>query len=143
MKSASEAAAWQALLPADSAWLRPRSRLDGHGLRQQLSELPDGSVAVALGRGGPLGPAHLLRRAGCRCVHSYVALPTWRQPVIVADRDPDLLRYVSYSLLTVPPGVGPLASLVCTVGLRLVRLRGLWTAACSILPGRVWVGRLA
>ena len=140
---AGDGAAWQALLPADPAWLPPRSSVGGLGLRRQLSVLPAGTVAAVAGRGGPLGAPRRLQRRCRRRVRSYLALPSWRRPVMVADRDPVVLRYVGESLLTVPPGAGPLVSLACTVGLRLLRLRGGWALARSILPGRVTVGRLA
>jgi hypothetical protein len=136
----SDAAAWQALLPADGTWLRSRSRFTVRGLRRQLPGLPSGTAAA--GRGGPLDAARPVRSADGHHLRSYVALPSWRQPVIVAERDPVLLRYVSDSLLTVPPGVGPVASFALSVGLRLLRLPGSGAVARSVLPRRVVVGRL-
>jgi hypothetical protein len=140
---ASDAAAWQALLPANTEWLRPRSRLGGRGLRRQLSGLPSGTLAGVPGRGWRFGSAHVVRDATGGDVRCYVALPSTRRPVIVADRDPALLRYVSGSLLTVPPGVGPVASFVLTVGLQILRLPGAWAVARAVLPGGMTVGRLA
>jgi hypothetical protein len=143
MINADGTAAWQAMMPADVAWLRPRSRRDGQGLHHQLSSLPSGALA-GVARGGWLGgSARILRRAGVRDIHTYAALPSCRRPVVVADREPALLQYVSESLLTVPPGAGPLASIVFTVGLRLLRLPGSGALARAVLPGRTAVGRIA
>lgn len=51
----------------------------------------------------------------------YVAVPSRRHPLIIASRDPAVLRYLAASVLSVPPGTGPVLSLLLTLGLRAFR----------------------
>lgn len=48
----------------------------------------------------------------------YVVVPSRRRPLIVASWDPGVLRYLAASVLSVPPGTGPVLSLLVTIGLR-------------------------
>ena len=138
-----DAAAWQALVPADITWLEPRWLRRGPPLRHQLSGLPSGAAVGRARRGWLVGSAGALRKSGVGNVHTYLVLPSCRRPVIVADRDPALLRYISEALLTVPPGAGPVMSLVGTAGLRLLRLSGTRALALALLPGGAAIGRVA
>ena len=54
----------------------------------------------------------------------YVAVPSRRRSLIVASRDPAVLRYLAASVLSVPPGAGPVPSLLVTIGLRVFRHLG-------------------
>jgi hypothetical protein len=54
----------------------------------------------------------------------YIVLPSPRHPLIVASRDPAVLRYLAANVLSVPPGAGPVLSLLVTIGLRAFRHRG-------------------
>jgi hypothetical protein len=53
----------------------------------------------------------------------YIVVPSRRRPLIVASRDADVLRYLAGSVLSVPPGTGPVSGLLVTVGLRAFRPR--------------------
>jgi hypothetical protein len=98
------------------------------------SSLAAAASAWALARGtGPAGPTDL---------RAYVAIPSRQRPMLVASRDPAILRYVADSVLSVPPGTGPVLSLVVTAGLRLLRLRPAWMLAAALRAGGVvLVGR--
>jgi hypothetical protein len=143
MTTGGDAAAWQALMPTDITWLGPRRLRRGEPIRHQLSGLPSGAPAGVARRGWLVGSTRRLRKTGVVDVHTYLALPSCRRPVIVADRDPALLRYVGEALLSVPPGAGPLMTLVGTIGLRLLGLPGGWVLARAVLPGGAAIGRLA
>jgi hypothetical protein len=54
----------------------------------------------------------------------YIAVPSRRRPLIVASWDAAVLRYLAASVLSVPPGTGPVLSLLVTVGLRVFRYPG-------------------
>ena len=56
-------------------------------------------------------------------VRHYIALPSKRHPVVVASSHPEVLRYASDTVLSVPPGTGPLTSLLLDRGARLLRFR--------------------
>jgi hypothetical protein len=66
-------------------------------------------------------------------------VPSRRRPLIVASCDPAVLRYLADSVLTVPPGTGPVLSLLLTAGLRLLRRRGTWVLAALLGAARVVV----
>lgn len=51
----------------------------------------------------------------------YVAVPSRRHPLIIASRDPAVLRYLAASVLSVPPGTGPVLSLLLTLALSAFR----------------------
>jgi len=137
--AAGEAAAWAALLPAGTVWL-PRRRGAARRLRQALARQAAGqSVAVA-------APPWALRRTADAgepgTPRTYVAIPSQRRPMLVASHDPAVLRYVADSVLSVPPGTGPVLSLILTAALRLLRFRPAWMlAAAGRAGGVVLVGR--
>ena len=54
----------------------------------------------------------------------YIVLPSRRRPLIVASRDTAVLRYLAASVLSVPPGTGPVPGLLLTIGLRAFRHPG-------------------
>jgi hypothetical protein len=54
----------------------------------------------------------------------YIVVLSRRRPLVVASRDPAVLRYLAASVLSVPPGTGPVLSLLLTIGLRAFRIRG-------------------
>jgi hypothetical protein len=137
--------AWQVILPGDITWTTSswwrwrRSRL----LRQRLSGLHSGAPVGVMRRGWLAGSASQLRKAGLQNVRGYVALPSRRRPVLVADREPALLRYLSESLLTIPPGAGPVTSLLGSLGLWLLRSSVGAAVFRSVLLDRVAIGWLA
>lgn len=64
----------------------------------------------------------------------YLVVPSRRRPLIVASRDPAVLRYLAASVLSVPPGTGQVLSAVLTIGLRAFRL----LAPVFLMAGRPW-----
>jgi len=145
--TAGNSAAWAALLPAGTVWLPGHRRSAARRLRRAMTGLPAGSsVAVrasarAFGRARQAAePARQAAEPGA--VATYIAFPSRQHPVLVASSDPAVLRYVADSVLSVPPGTGPLPSMVLTAGLRLLRLRWVWMlAAAARAAGVVQVGR--
>ena len=110
-------AAWAALLPGGTVWLaRPPRR------------------AGAAGFAAAAAPWSLRTRPGRR-VRAYVAVPSRQHPLVVASWDRAVLRYLADTVLSVPPGTGPLLSAVLTVGLRLFRHPGSWRLAIVLRAG--------
>jgi hypothetical protein len=137
--AAGESAAWAALLPDGTVWLAGRQRMAARRLRRALAGLPPGpGLAIAA------SPWAFRRRgeAAPGAVRTYIAVPSRQSPVLVASRDPAVLRYVAASVLSVPPGAGPLPSMALTAGLRVLRLPAAWILAAILRAGRVvLVGR--
>jgi hypothetical protein len=132
---AGESVAWAALLPAGTVWL-PRRRGDAaRRLRQAMAGQAAGlSLAIAA------SPWALRRSADAGepgAPRTYVAIPSRRRPVLVASQDPAVLRYVADSVLSVPPGTGPVLSMILTVALRLLRFRPAWMLAAAMRAGGV------
>jgi len=111
-------AAWAALLPGGTVWLaRPPRR-----------------AAAAAGFAAAAAPWSLRTRPGRR-VRAYVAVPSRQHPLVVASWDRAVLRYLADTVLSVPPGTGPLLSAVLTVGLRMFRHPGSWRLAILLRAG--------
>jgi soluble lytic murein transglycosylase-like protein len=138
--AAGESAAWAALLPDGTVWLPGHQRMAARRLRRALAELPPGpGLAIAA---SPWAFGRRRGKAAPAAVRTYIAVPSWQSPVLVASRDPAVLRYVAASVLSVPPGTGPLPSMALTAGLRLLRLPAAWILAAILRAGRVvLVGR--
>jgi hypothetical protein len=118
-------AAWAALLPGETIW---------------LSRPPRRAAAVA-GFAAAATPWSLRLRPR-RGVRAYVAVPSRQHPLIVASWDRAVLRYIADTVLSVPPGTGPVLSAVLTAGLRMLRFRGSWLLAVTLRAGgAVLVGR--
>jgi hypothetical protein len=135
------AAAWEALLPSGTVWLPGRRRFGARRLRQVLTDLPPGTSAIA-----PAFPWAFRRyreSAGDYFpLRAYIAVPSRQRPLLVASRDPSVLRYVASSVLSVPPGAGPLASIAATPVLRILRVPAAWVlAAWAGVAGVVLIGR--
>jgi hypothetical protein len=137
---AGESAAWAALLPAGTVWL-PRRRGDAARrlCRAMAGQAAGLSLAVAA------SPRALCRTADASqkgAPRTYVAIPSQRRPMLVASQDPAVLRYVADSVLSVPPGTGPVLSMILTVALRLLRFRPAWMLAAAVRASEVvLVGR--
>jgi hypothetical protein len=117
-------AAWAALLPGGTVWLSRPPRRTG-----------------AAGFAAAAAPWSLRLRPGSG-VRAYVAVPSRQRPLIVASWDRAVLRYLADTVLSVPPGAGPVFSAVLTVGLRMLRYRGPWLLAVALRAGgAVLVGR--
>lgn len=104
-------AAWDALLPDGTVWLA--------------------GSAPAAGRAVVTRPWTLLRGAGPGGSRAYLPLPSPRQPLVVASWDPDVLRYLASSVLSVPPATGPALSLLLTALRPLLRYRAFWFLAAA------------
>jgi hypothetical protein len=135
---AGDSAAWAAFLPAGAVWLpgphgrplRPAARR----LRRALAGRPAEARLAAAAPPWALGHA---REAGGTAVMAYIAIPSRRHPVLVCSGDPAALRYVAESVLSVPPGAGPVASMGLTAGLRLLRVRPVWMLVAALRAGGV------
>ena len=120
-----DAAAWAALLPAGTVWL---SR-------------PPRSAGTKTAFAATAAPWSLRSRSGDR-IRAYVAVPSRQRPLIVASWDRAVLRYLSATVLSVPPGAGQVLSAVLTLGLRMLRYPGSWLLAIALRAGgAVLVGR--
>jgi hypothetical protein len=135
------AAAWEALLPSGTAWAPGPGRLGARRLRRTLPDLPPGTNVAAPAY--PWAFRTYRECAGdCITLRAYIAVPSRQRPLLVASRDPSVLRYVAGSVLSVPPGAGPLASILLTPALRILRLPVAWVlAAWAGAAGVVLVGR--
>jgi hypothetical protein len=120
--------AWAALLPGGTVWLpRPPRRA-----RPQITTAGFAAAAAPWS----------LRSWPERRIRAYVAVPSRRQPLIVASWDRAVLRYLADAVLSVPPGVGQGRSMILTAGLRMLRYRGFWRLVVLFrVGGAVLVGR--
>jgi hypothetical protein len=137
--SAADSAAWTALLPSAASWLPGDGRQSARTIGRAIADLESGrSLAIAA---SPWSFGRAARRAQPDAVRRYVAFPSRQQPVLVASRDPAVLRYVAASVLSVPPGAGQLPSIIATAGLRLLRYPVVWNVvAMARAAGLVVVG---
>jgi hypothetical protein len=121
-------AAWAALLPGGTVWLsRPPRRA--------------GPAITAAGFAAAAAPWSLRSRPERR-LRAYIAVPSRRNPLIVASWDRAVLRYLADAVLSVPPGSGQGLSMVLTAGLRTLRYPGSWLLAILLRAGgAVLVGR--
>ena len=118
-------AAWAALLPGGTVWLSRPPRRTG--------------AAVAFA--AAVAPWSLRSRPE-RLVQAYIAVPSRQRPLIVASWDRAVLRYLADTVLSVPPGTGPVLSMVATAGLRMFRYPAPWLLAAVLRAGgAVLVGR--
>jgi hypothetical protein len=106
----------------------------------ELRALPGGTPVVLLDHrpGGRLR-ARRIAAAGAMVVdRQYVALPSLRRAIVVADDSGDSLRWACRSLVTPPPGITWAHALLDTAVKLLRRRPGVvsWASA-----GRVVVGR--
>jgi hypothetical protein len=137
---AGDSAAWAALLPVGTVWLPGHRRSAARRLRSAMADLPAASALAVAASPRAFGRAVQTARPGA--VTAYIAIPSRQRPVLVASSDPAVLRYVASSVLSVPPGTGPLPGMVLTAGLRLLRFRWVWMlAAAARAAGVVLVGR--
>lgn len=132
---ADQCAAWAAVLPPGTVWLPSRRG------RASRPGPPAGSSLAAM------APPWALRRdrdAGDPAApRVYIAIPSRHAPMLIASQDPPVLRYVADCVLSVPPGTGPVLSMIMTAALRLLRLRAAWMMAAAVRAGAVvLVGRL-
>lgn len=132
----SDAAAWSAVLPPGTIWLSggPSQLRAPANLRANQLRCP--AVAVA-------APPWALRGRPADSSLAYIAVPSRERPLLVASRDPAVLRYLADSVLSVPPGAKGFASFALTLGLRTLRLRLTWMLAALVRAGGVVLVRRA
>jgi hypothetical protein len=123
-------AAWTALLPGGTVWLsRPP--------RAAATPAGDATLGFAVA-----AAPWSLRARRQRRVRAYIAVPSRQHPLIIASWDRAVLRYLADTVLSVPPGAGPVLSMLLTAGLRLFRHPGSWLLAVVFrVGGVVLVGR--
>src|SRR5689334_16712239 len=91
---------WRVLLPPNTVVVDVQSGVDAI-VGTTLESLARGDrVAIVGGRRG----RHLAHRHHIRIESVYVALPSLRRPVAVAEASAESLRWFARAVLTVPPG---------------------------------------
>jgi hypothetical protein len=115
------------------------------GIRRTVAELralPGGTPVVLLDyRPGGRLRARRLAAAGAIVIdRQYVALPSLRRPIVVAEDSRDPLRWACRTVIAPPPGSARAHALV-DAAVRLLRRRP--EVAGWAGPGRVVVGRTA
>jgi hypothetical protein len=108
----------------------------------ELRALPGGTPVVLLdGRPGGRLRARRIASAGAMVIdRQYVAIPSLRQAIVMAEDSRDSLRWACRSLVASPPGI-TWAHVLLDTAIKLLRWRPemlSWVAA-----GRVVVGRTA
>jgi hypothetical protein len=137
-------ASWRHLLvPAGAPVVEvPRGYRSRRRVAERLAEVAPGA-RVVLVSGRPAarwGIRRLLRAGGLDVEREYVALPSLRGAVYLAEDARPTIRWLCRAVLTVPPGTARLA-VVVDVALRLARRVVPWRAVGAVAPGRVVVGR--
>ena len=125
----SEAAAWTAMLPSDAIWLSGRRSQPRPPAGVTSDQMLGPAVAVVAPPWALHGRSADSGQAGAM---AYIAVPTRQHPLLVASRDPEVLRYLADSVLSVPPGATAFPSFVLTVGLRLLRYQTAWILAAVV-----------
>src|ERR1051326_4083982 len=92
---------WQVLLPADTVVVDVQWGIDLVVANALDDVVRGGRVAIVGGRRG----RRLARRHHIRVESVYIALPSLRRPVAVAEVATESLRWFTRAVLTVPPGV--------------------------------------
>ncbi len=108
----------------------------------ELRALPGGTPVVLLDRrpGGRFRARRIASTGALLIDRQYVAIPSLRQAIVVADDSRDSLRWACRSLVAPPPGI-TWAHVLLDTAVRLLRWRPelvSWAGA-----GRVVVGRTA
>jgi hypothetical protein len=125
------------MLPDGTVWLTGRRSRP----RESAGVPPDSGRTVAAGA-APWALCRWSTESGEAGTMTFIAVPSRHQPLLVASRDSAVLRYLTDSLLSVPPGAKALPSFVLTVGLPLLRYRTAWIlaalarAACVVVVRR-------
>jgi hypothetical protein len=134
---------WRLLAPGEAVVVDfPSGPLRVRRTTARLRALPPGTPVVLLDhQPGGRWRAHRMAAAGVIIVeHQYVALPSLRTAIVVAEDNTDSLRWACRSLVATPPGITWAHALV-DAAVRILRRRpGMagWLAA-----GRIVVGRTA
>lgn len=118
-------------------------RRDPGSPRRRIAALPSGTeVAIAnIGWRGRLSIGRLLKGRLLVDTERYVALPSNREPLILASGDRAALGYFARRLSTVPPGNTRVW--LTTVGLRALRLPGITALLPTVFRDIVVIGRRA
>lgn len=127
---------WATLLPVDPRWVVVRRLRPGPSLYTGVTTAPSGTVlGVAWPRWRLAGRRWRGEvRPGAR---QLLAIPSAVAPLILMSPDREAWEYVRSSVLTVPPGAGPVKSLLFTAALTLLRLPGTWPITARFLLARI------
>jgi hypothetical protein len=132
---------WRLLAPAGAVAVSVRTgRRAVRRTTAELQALPAGTPVVLLDhRPGGRWRAHRIAATGAIVVdREYVALPSLRRAIVLAEDTADALRWACRSLVAPPPGVtwmhGPVHAAIAV-------LRRRPAAAAALAAGRVVVGR--
>ena len=131
---------WRLLAPATAVVVEIPSRpLAVRNAAARVRALPVGSAVVLLDhRRGSLRARRIAASAGVAVDREYVALPSLRSAIVLAEDSANALRWACQSLVAPPPAVtwahGPVSGVI-TLLRRYPRL------ASRLAAGRVLVGR--
>jgi hypothetical protein len=117
---------WTMIFPADTTWVDRKSN------RRSADDTADrarGSHRAVVSSPWILGRITPNEREGCR---TYIAFPSCEQPVLVISQDTAVLRYLTESVLSTPPGIGGMSGLLMALGRRLLRRRRTWALAALL-----------
>ncbi len=112
---------WAILLPADTVWVDRGKKQNAPSV-----DLPRGTHTAVIGSRRTLRRRAGGGTAGCR---TYIAFPSYEQPLLVTNQDSAILRYLTDSVLSTPPGIGRFSAFLLTIGRRLLRRRSAWVLA--------------
>ncbi len=113
---------WAILLPADTVWI-------DRGKQQPTEtsvEHPRSTHTAVIGSRRTLRRRSGKDAAGCR---TYIAFPSYEHPLLVTNQDSAILRYLTDSVLSTPPGIGRVPTFLLTIGRRLLRRQSAWMLA--------------
>jgi hypothetical protein len=134
---------WRLLAPADAVVVQAaRGPLATRRVITRLRTLPPGTPVVLLDhrRGGRLRARRIAATGVLEVDRQYVALPSLREAIVIAEDTTQALSWACRSLVAPPPGITWAHALV-DAAVRLLRRRpGL---AGTLAAGRVVVGRRA
>jgi hypothetical protein len=131
-----EGGVWAVLFPTVSLWLNARWSLRARQLERRLAaSARRGDLAIVMPPWATIRGATQI--TDLASVRHYIALPSRRHPMIVASSHPEVLRYVSDNVLSIPPGTGPLAGRVLAAGLGLLRHQAAWDLMAAASGGGV------
>ncbi len=134
---------WRLLAPPDAVIVAmPSGLLAVRRAAVQLRALPAGTPVVLVdGRPGGRRRARRVAAAGAMLAdRQYVALPSLRRAIVVAEDSPATLRWACRTLVAPPPGI-TWAHALADAAIRC--LRRLPVLAGWLAGGRVTVGRTA
>jgi hypothetical protein len=132
---------WRLLAPTDAVAVEiPSGPLAVRRAIARLRALPAATPVVLLDRwpGGRLRARRIAARGAVVVHRQYVALPTLRRAIVLAEDRTDVLRWACTSLVAPPPGV---TWAHAAINAAVTALRRWPAVAGSLAAGRIVVGR--